>query len=168
MILKCNDVVIRTFTKNHPEIEKIIEETTVSRFLTEKWLYPEPMPDTITFGIESNGEIIGEVALKSIRWYNRKAELSLFIKPDFQGRKIGPDVLVNVMKYAFHTLNFHRLEAEIIDYNDRSLKLVESLNFKMEGRLRQAKYYEGKYYDILRYGILKTEFETFIGNSKIG
>jgi hypothetical protein len=25
--------------------------------------------------------------------------------------------------------------------------------------LRQAKYYDGKYFDILRYGILKPEFE---------
>jgi len=168
MIIQCNDVVLKTFPKNHPEIEKIIAEPAVSKFLTEKWLYPEPMPDSIIFGIESDGEIIGETALKSIRWYNRKAELSLFVKPAFQGRKIGPDVLVNMMKYAFHTLNFHRLEAEVIDYNDRSLKLVEKLNFTMEGRLRQAKYYDGKYYDILRYGILKTEFETFIGSPKIG
>ena len=159
MILHCENVVLKTLPENHPEIIKIAENVSVSKFLTEKWLYPEPMPDSIIFGIEAGGEIIGEVALKNIRWYNRKAELSLFIKPGFQGKKIGSEVLFKMMDYAFNTLNFYRLEAEIIDYNEISRKLVEKLNFMLEGRLRQAKYFEGKYYDILRYGILKPEFE---------
>jgi RimJ/RimL family protein N-acetyltransferase len=152
-------MVLKTLPQNHPEILKIIEDVAVSKYLTEKWLYPEPMPDSIIFGIEAGGEIIGETALKNIRWYNRKAELSLFIKPEFQGKKIGTEVLIKMMNYAFNTLNFYRLEAEIIGYNEISRKLVEKLNFTLEGSLRQAKYYDGKYFDILRYGILKPEFE---------
>ena len=152
-------MVLKTLPQNHPEILKIIEDVAVSKFLNEKRLYPEPMPDSIIFGIEAVGEIIGETALKNIRWYNRKAELSLFIKPEFQGKKIGTEVLIKMMNYAFNTLNFYRLEAEVIDYNEISKKLVENLNFTLEGRLRQAKYHDGKYFDILRYGILKTEFE---------
>ena len=166
MILHCENVVLKTLPKNHPEIAKIIEDVLVSKFLTEKWLYPEPMPDSINFGIETGGEIIGEVALKNIRWYNRKAELSLFLKPEFQGKKIGTEVLQSMMKYAFNTINFYRLEAEVIDYNEISRKLVEKLNFTLEGRLRQAKYFDGKYYDILRYGILKHEFGKFLENNE--
>jgi len=159
MIILCKEMVLKTLPQNHPEILKIIEDVAVSKYLTEKWLYQEPMPDSIIFGIEAGGEIIGEVALKNIRWYNRKAELSLFLKPEFQGKKIGTEVLKRMMKYAFNTLNFYRLEAEIIDYNEISRRLVEKLNFTLEGRLRQAKYHDGKYFDILRYGILKPEFE---------
>ncbi len=166
MILQCKNVVLKTLPKHHPEITKITEDVAVSKFLTEKWLYPEPMPDSINFGIEAGIEIIGEVALKNIRWYNRKAELSLFIKPEFQGKKIGAEALLKTMKYAFFTLNFYRLEAEIIDYNEISRKLVEKLNFTLEGRLRQAKYFDGKYFDILRFGILKPEFEKFLENSE--
>jgi len=164
MILHCKELVLKTLSHDHPEILKITEDAAVSKFLTEKWLYPEPMPDSIIFGIEAGNEIIGEAALKNIRWYNRKAELSLFLKPEFQGKKIGTEVLKRMMKYAFNTLNFYRLEAEVIDYNEVSRKLVEKLNFTLEGRLRQAKYFEGKYYDILRYGILKPEFDRFVEN----
>jgi RimJ/RimL family protein N-acetyltransferase len=35
---------------------------------------------------------------------------------------------------------------------------VEGFGFVLEGRLREAKYNNGKYYDILRYGLLKKEF----------
>ena len=164
MILHCKELVLKTLSYDHPEILKITEDVAVSKFLTEKWLYPEPMPDSIIFGIEAGNEIIGEVALKNIRWYNRKAELSLFLKPEFQGKKIGTEVLKRMMKYAFNTLNFYRLEAEVIDYNEVSRKLVEKLNFTLEGRLRQARYFDGKYYDILRYGILKHEFGKFLEN----
>jgi RimJ/RimL family protein N-acetyltransferase len=52
-------------------------------------------------------------------------------------------------------LNFHRLEAEIVDYNEKSINLFESLGFKHEGTMREAKYYEGKYHDIFIYGLLK-------------
>jgi RimJ/RimL family protein N-acetyltransferase len=166
MILHCKELVLKTLSHDHPEITKIAEDAAVSKFLTEKWLYPEPMPDSIIFGIESGNEIIGEVALKNIRWYNRKAELSLFLKLEFQGKKIGTEVLKRIMKYAFNTLNFYRLEAEVIDYNEISRKLVEKLSFTLEGRLRQARYFDGKYYDILRYGILKNEFGKFLENNE--
>lgn len=161
MILHCENFDLKTYPENQPEIVKIAGDDLVSKFLTEKWLYPEPMTDSIIFGIEAGGGIIGEAALKNIRWYNRKAELSLFLKPEFQGRKIGTEALKRMMKYAFNTLNFYRLEAEVIDYNEISRKLVEKLNFTFEGRLRQARYFDGKYYDILRYGILRPEYEKF-------
>ncbi len=56
-------------------------------------------------------------------------------------------------------MNLHRLEAEVIENNSPSIKLVEQLGFKLEGKLREAKYTEGGYIDILRYGILKNEYK---------
>jgi RimJ/RimL family protein N-acetyltransferase len=117
------------------------------------------MAESIEFIIYDAEEPIGQVSFKSIRWFNRKAELSLFIKPEFQGRKYGMKILETMMEYAFGKLNFYRLEAEVIEYNKKAIKLVEMLGFTLEGRLRQAKYSEGKYFDILRYGILKHEFD---------
>jgi RimJ/RimL family protein N-acetyltransferase len=38
-------------------------------------------------------------------------------------------------------------------------KLALKLGMKPEGRRRQAMYKNGKYSDILEYGILKTEYE---------
>ena len=117
------------------------------------------MPESMDFTIYDADEIIGQVSFKSIRWFNRKAELSLFIKPEYKGKKLGLKILEAMMEHAFGKLNFYRLEAEVIEYNERALKLVEMLGFTMEGRLRQAKYLDGKYYDILRFGILKHEFD---------
>lgn len=126
--------------------------------LTEKWAYPEGTPDSITFGIIQNDEIIGQAAFKSIRWFNRKAELSLFLDPGFHGKGLGRKILQAMINHAFNQLNLHRLEAEVIEYNKPALKLVEKLGFVQEGRLREARYFDGKYYDIYRYGLLRNEF----------
>jgi len=127
--------------------------------LTEKWTYPDNMPDSMVFDLWKDEKLIGQAAFKSIRWFNRKAELSLFIHPDYQGKKIGSKIMEAMIGHAFMQLNLHRLEAEIIEYNPAALRLVEKLGFVNEGRLREARYFDGKYYDILRYGLLKSEYQ---------
>ena len=116
------------------------------------------MPETITFRVEYNGVLAGEAKIKSLRWYNRKAEVSLFLSPQFRSKGIGRSAMEKLIDYAFNTLDLHRLEAEIYDYNNDSALLAEKLGFIKEGVLREAKYYDGKYYDIIRFGLLKKEY----------
>jgi len=125
--------------------------------LSELRLHQGKMPGSQIFRIELNGELIGEIGLKSIRWYNRKGEIHLALKKDFRGKGIGKKALLLMIDYAFNTLNFHRLEAEVVAYNKGSQKLFEKLGFRQEGLLREAKYYQGRYHDILRYGMLKSD-----------
>ena len=61
--------------------------------------------------------------------------------------------------YLFFTLNFHRLEAEVIAGNDRAVSLVKKAGFVEEGRLREAKFIDGIYHDILRFGLLRPEYK---------
>ncbi len=161
MSLKIGPLTLAPAGHTPEEVVRIARSPEVAAYLTEKWTYPPGMPETMEFVIYDNEEIIGQVALKSIRWYNRKAELSLFIKPDFQGQGRGGKILEAMMEYAFGKLNLYRLEAEVLEYNEKALKMVEMLGFTPEGKLRQAKYHNGKYYDIFRYGILKHEFDVY-------
>lgn len=131
----------------------------VAQNLTEKWTYPDGLPDSITFSILQNDDILGQAAFKSIRWFNRKAELSLFLHPDHHGKRIGMKVMDAMIKHAFNHLNLHRLEAEVIEYNKPALNLVKKLGFICEGCLREARYFDGKYYSIYRFGLLRNEFE---------
>ncbi len=129
--------------------------------MSEVWRYPEETPTEIVFKIEREGKTIGELTMKNLRWFNRKAELGIIIFPQEQGKGYATDALRTVINYAFKDMNLHRLEAEVIEYNEASKKMIEKLGFKEEGRLREAKYSKGKYWDILRYGLLKDEYEKF-------
>jgi RimJ/RimL family protein N-acetyltransferase len=127
--------------------------------MSESRLHAKPMPSAMIFRLEHNGSLIGEASFKTIKWINRKAEISILLLPAYHRLGIGHKVLSRMLQFAFNTLNFYRLEAEIIEGNVASIQLFKKLGFVQEGVLRKAKYIDGIYYDILRLGLLKEEYE---------
>lgn len=159
MLIHDGELILRSAMEDDPELKKLQEDERILKHMSETRMYPFAMPSQMSFRIEAEGIVIGEVSLKTIRWFNRKAEISVFIIPEYQGKGYGKRAVKKIMELAFNTLNLYRLEGEVMEYNEPSIKLIESLGFKFEGRLREARYIDGKYWDILRYGILKREFE---------
>ncbi|GJQ61916.1 MAG: N-acetyltransferase [Melioribacteraceae bacterium] len=158
MIVTGKKVILRETDSADPELAKLIEDADYLSGMSEVRLYPKEMPTEITFRIELNNELIGEVRLRNLRWYNRKAEISVVISPKVQGKGYGRDAITAAARYAFERMNLHRLEAEVIEYNKASRLLLEELGFSSEGRLREAKFSSGKYFDIIRYGMLAEEY----------
>ncbi|OAA27995.1 hypothetical protein AT15_04725 [Kosmotoga arenicorallina S304] len=161
VLFKGEGFYLRSTCKDDSELKELINREEILLNMSEKRMYPQEMPSEIIFRIEKDSKLIGEVSLKSIKWFNRKAELSIFIAPEFQGQGMGKKALKLLMKHAFDTFNLHRLEAEVFEYNAASKKLIEELGFKLEGTLREARYYNGKYWDIFKYSILEYEFRDF-------
>lgn len=159
MKIKKNKLQFQKIDRDHPALQEVISEFSIIQNLSETHMYPGPMPRELYFLIEKEDQPIGMVALQNIKWYNRKAEITIVIVPKFQKRGFGTQALSFIMEFAFHQLNFHRLEAEVYDYNQGSIRLLEKLGFTKEGVLREAKYADGKYHDIIRYGILKDEYK---------
>lgn len=62
------------------------------------------------------------------------------------------------LNYYFNELRFHKCNTGVYDYNEASKALHNSLGFVLEGRQRESKYTNGRYYDFLLYGITKKEF----------
>lgn len=158
MIVTGKKVILRETESNDPELARLIEDADYLSGMSEVRLYPKDMPMEITFRIELNNELIGEVRLRNLRWYNRKAEISVLISPKVQGKGFGRDAINAAARYAFERMNLHRLEAEVIEYNKASRLLLEELGFTSEGRLREAKFSSGKYYDIIRYAMLAQDY----------
>lgn len=166
MLIQTPDACLRSTTPDDPELLRLCQDEAVLRNLSETRRYPQPMPAEWVFRIEQEGQVIGEICLKSIRWLNRKAELSIFLEPSRQGQGTGRSATRAMIDFAFRTLNFHRLHAEVIEYNDPSRRLLEKAGFVLEGRLRQAKFSQGRYWDILVYGLLRDEIDLQNQNGK--
>ena len=62
------------------------------------------------------------------------------------------------LNYYFNELRFHKCNISVYDYNEASKALHNSLGFIQEGKQRESKYTNGKYYDLVFYGITKNEF----------
>jgi hypothetical protein len=65
------------------------------------------------------------------------------------------------MDFAFEVLNMHRVGAEVLATHSAAQRLeIGHLNFKIEGRRRDAVYKSGRYYDSVQLGILREEWES--------
>jgi len=46
----------------------------------------------------------------------------------------------------------------VLSYNERALKVYRRLGFKEEGRLRQERFVDGAYHDLIIMGLLREEW----------
>lgn len=65
-------------------------------------------------------------------------------------------VLVN---FIFNEMNINKIKLDVYSFNTRAIKCYEKLGFKKEGTLRKEIFREGKYHDILVYGMFRDEFK---------
>uniref|UniRef100_A0A7C4S054 N-acetyltransferase n=1 Tax=Fervidobacterium pennivorans TaxID=93466 RepID=A0A7C4S054_FERPE len=118
-------------------------------------------PVTLVFFSEKadgNNEKIGFVEF-DLRVINRNAYITFYVAPQYRGKGIGKLMLRKALEFAFKELNLHRITAEVYEYNERSLRLLESSGFKKEGILKEAKYHDGRYWDIIVMGLMEEDWK---------
>jgi RimJ/RimL family protein N-acetyltransferase len=102
---------------------------------------------------------IGNVSLQNINWISRNAEFAILMgEKDFWGKGYGKEAARLIMQYGFERLNLHRIYCGTLNGNSGMIKLAASMGMIEEGRRREAIFKNGKYVDILEYGILYHEF----------
>lgn len=81
----------------------------------------------------------------------------------FDGRHKGRLDLVRAMLlYVMRRYNFHRLTAEApLFYKPSALLFAEQLGFIKEGRKRLSRPFDGKWFDVNMYGLLREEAEAW-------
>lgn len=93
-----------------------------------------------------------------LRVLNKNAYITYYLKKEYRGKGIGAVMVKKSIKFAFRELNLNRVTAEVYEYNDHSIKLLKKLGFKEEGRIRNGKYHNSRFWDIIIYGLLRTEY----------
>ena len=102
-------------------------------------------------------------------YINRSAKLGIFIGEEkHRGKGIGKEAIQLILDYGFHYLNLNSIQLSVFAFNERAIACYKKCGFKEVGRLREAYYLNGKYYDKILMDILKSEFhETYIRNKYI-
>ena len=102
---------------------------------------------------------MGNIGLYQINWTSRTAEMRRFIgEKEVWSKGFGTEAAKLIVTYGFERLNLNRIWAGNNLENVGSWKSNEKAGFKREGILRQEIYRNGKYYDAVRYGILREEY----------
>lgn len=72
-----------------------------------------------------------------------------------------------VVDYAFGRLGLHRVEIRCAADNHRSRAIPERLGFTQEGVLRESGYLNGRFVDMVVYGVLASEWRAGAAGSGV-
>jgi RimJ/RimL family protein N-acetyltransferase len=114
-----------------------------------------------TFAIIGNegGKFLGTCSLMQIDWIYRAAAAGIAIhNPANHGLGYGSDALLSLLKFGFGSLNLHRVELGVFEFNPRAKHVYVKIGFTETGRKRKHVFFEGTYYDEILMDFLSDEF----------
>lgn len=131
----------------------------VSEFEHENWIKNRAESSTDKLFLikdkESNTNI-GTIGLKNIDYINSNAELYIsignreFLSETFGGHKgFGSDAVITFTCFCFTRLNLHKVYLHVFETNRRAIRCYEKAGYKVEGRLVEHHFSNGKYEDVL-------------------
>jgi RimJ/RimL family protein N-acetyltransferase len=151
-----NDSEFLKFYDYYPPVPQSKEE------VDKNMKYYENNERSFIFAIrlkESN-QIIGVAGYDDVISENKVATLFIGIgRNDLRGKGYGKEALKLLLDYGFNNKDFHRIQLNVLSFNERAIALYEKAGFVKEGTYREFVLRDNKRYDLYLYGLLKHEWE---------
>lgn len=149
-----NDPRIRNYMYTKHVITSAEHQIWINKITTDDSYHP--------LILEYNKKPLGFVNIHQIA-QGGIADWGFYTSPDAPkgtGSKLGKQAL----DYAFNTLQLHKLCGQALDFNEASRKFHKRLGFKKEGVLEQHHFDGQKYYDVICFGLLASEYHLITNN----
>lgn len=147
---------------NDPEVNStLIFDDTLDLDKTVEWFeIASKDPTRRDFVIETHdSESIGLIGLVGIDDSNATAEIYIVIgQKDYWGKGVMAEAESILIQWAFDELSLQKIWALARPENVASIITMKKLGFQIEGTLRKEKIIAGKRIDIIRVGVLPSEF----------
>lgn len=114
----------------------------------------------IRWGIAIKGQqnIIGTIGFNNFSKEHR-ANIGYDLQTAHWNNGFITEALKTVINFGFNQLEINRIEAEVMQGNIISEKVLNKLNFRNEGVLREWMLWNGKHYDMTMFSLLKSDYE---------
>jgi len=115
---------------------------------------------TFTIVHRKSGRVIGWASLRWWRPFHTTADFGIAIgDKGLRGKGIGTEVTRLLTELAFEQYNMHKVELFTRPDNQAMIRSAEKSGFRVEGKIRETVYFNGKYHDGVVMGVLREEFE---------
>jgi DNA-3-methyladenine glycosylase II len=101
--------------------------------------------------------VIGTISIWNIDDKQETGELGYGIIPDFQGKGLMIEALLNVVNYGFSVMKLKTLDAYTEEHNVKSIKLLKRCNFNEINSVFEDGYFTAKVYHMIVYRLEKIE-----------
>lgn len=106
---------------------------------------------------EAGPALIGTVSMRQVP-RDRRAELGYWLGHASWGRGFASEAVLRMLQWAFVESNLHRVYAQVIASNQRSLRVLEKAGMQLEGT-RRGHLRKGRVFlDVHQYGVLRDEW----------
>lgn len=102
---------------------------------------------------------VGIYKIADIDWVNRSADVGWSVYESHRSKGFGKKIVAGGSQFCVDVLNLHRLNCEILDFNEASIVCATRAGFVKEGTKRQAVHRNGKPIDSLMFGLLRCDLK---------
>jgi ribosomal-protein-serine acetyltransferase len=113
--------------------------------------------ESLSLGMFSGDEFIGSIGFVKFDTKSRRTEIGYWIDSNFEGKGIVTDAAATLVQFAFDELGMNRIEIRCIADNIRSSAVARRLGFRQEAHLREYEIRNGRVYDYLTFGLIRSD-----------
>lgn len=106
----------------------------------------------------TDGVLLGDLVLFHLDRANGNVEIGWVIRPDVSGQGYATEAVRALLDAAFRILGVRRVVARIDAENQASARLAERVGMRLEARLVENEWYNGRWGDELGYAVLGREW----------
>ena len=130
--------------------------------LKESWKstfeYSDP-PKSLWYVAENqDGVAMGMCGLQKIDMLHGDALMPVIVDSNQRGMGLATVAAYTIAEIAFNNLRLHRLSTLFREDNKITEKLIQKLGCTIEGTVREGWFAKGKHYNVIRAGMLKSEW----------
>jgi [ribosomal protein S5]-alanine N-acetyltransferase len=105
-----------------------------------------------TFAIEVEGQAAGGIGLELFDDVHRKtAEIGYWLGTAYWGRGLATEAVIAMTRHGFDRLGLERIQAQVFEWNEASMRVLAKAGYTFEGRLRRHVFKDGRLGDALMY-----------------
>jgi RimJ/RimL family protein N-acetyltransferase len=151
--------------RNHDEVWRWCRQLDlITDWEQERWYERQAADPTIrmyavVMAVEGLKELVGVAGLTSIDHVHRRAEFSLYLRPDFHGKGMGKQALSLLLFHGFVNLGLNVIWGESFEGN-KAMKTFEGLGFVKEGVRQQFYFKNGRFIDAHLYSITRQKWQS--------
>lgn len=112
----------------------------------------------LAIALQSDERLIGNCGIRKATFDVSEAEIGYELAPQQWGQGYASEAARAMVRFGFEELDLHRIWAECIADNRRSVRVLEKAGLQLEGRLRDKVYFKGRWWDTLLFAILEHEW----------
>ena len=128
-------------------------------YLFIRWQAEKPRIRTqLAITLEETGELIGNVGIRRAEPDDPVADMGYELSPRHWGHGYATEAGRAMLAWAFDDLGLARVHAHCVADNRGSVRVLERLGMRHEGTLREHRFYKGRRWDVLLFGMLREEW----------